>query len=82
MVRQEQLYSSTERLPSCKHKKETGNKESTVKIFEQSIQTPCGLQGEQTAREQLLRMGDEEMAKTPRQFTGFLSWPANVALIY
>lgn len=46
-------------------------KESTVKIFEQSIQTPCGLYWRQAAREQLLRMGNEEMAKTLRQFSGF-----------
>lgn len=49
----------------------TQEKESTVKIFEQSIQTPCGLYWRQAAREQLLRMGNEEMAKTRRQFSGF-----------
>lgn len=49
----------------------TREKESTVKIFEQSIQTPCGLYRRQAAREQLLRMGNEEMAKTRRQFSGF-----------
>lgn len=38
----------------------TRKKESTVKIFEQSIQTPCGLYWRQAAREQLLRMGNEE----------------------
>lgn len=41
----------------------------TVKIFEQSIQTPCGSYWRQAAREQLLRMGNEDMAKTRRQFT-------------
>lgn len=46
-------------------------KKSTVKIFEQSIQTPCGLYWRQATREQLLRMGNEEMAKTCRQFSGF-----------
>lgn len=45
--------------------------ESTVKIFEQSIQTPCGLYWRQVAREQLLRMGNEDMAKTRRQFNFF-----------
>lgn len=60
-------------------------KESTVKIFEQSIQTPCGLYWRQAAREQLLRMGNEEMAKTCRQFSrggGGLSLAAKMALIY
>lgn len=60
----------------------------TVKIFEQSIQTPCGSYWRQAAREQLLRMGNEDMAKTRRQFTVifflsfFLSWAAKIALIY
>lgn len=49
----------------------TRDNESTVKIFEQSIQTPCGSYRRQAAREQLLRMGNEEMATTPRQFTVF-----------
>ena len=49
----------------------TREKESAVKIFEQSIQTPCGLYWRQATREQLLRMGNEEMAKTRRQFSGF-----------
>lgn len=34
-----------------------------MKIFEQYIQTPCELYWRQAAREQLLRMGDEEMAR-------------------
>lgn len=57
------------KLPS--YPKRYREKESTVKIFEQSIQTPCGLYWRQAAREQLLRMGNEEMAKTRRQFSGF-----------
>lgn len=63
-------------------------RESTVKIFEQSIQTPCGSYWRQAAREQLLRMGNEDMAETRRQFTViffplfFLSWAAKMALIY
>lgn len=44
-------------------------KTSTVKIFEQSIQTPCGLYWRQATREQLLRMGNEEMAKSCRRFS-------------
>lgn len=56
---------------NCLHIQNEREKESTVKIFEQSIQTPCGLYWRQAAREQLLRMGNEEMAKTRRQFSGF-----------
>lgn len=51
--------------------KTSKKKKSTVKIFEQSIQTPCGLYWRQATREQLLRMGNEVMAKTCRQFSGF-----------
>lgn len=57
----------------------TRAKESTEKIFEQSIQTPCGLYWRQAAREQLLRMGNEE---TPAVHWFFLSWAAKMALIY
>lgn len=58
------LFFHREQPPYCKPEKE-----STVKIFEQSIQTPCGSYWRQAAREQLLRMGNEDMAKTRRQFT-------------
>lgn len=40
--------------------RERKGEESTVKIFEQSIQTPCGLYWRQPTREQLLRMANEE----------------------
>ncbi len=63
-------YSKQEREKERGRERER-ERESTVKIFEQSIQTPSGLYWRQAAREQLLRMGDEEMAKTRRQFSGF-----------
>lgn len=65
------LHCSAEREKKNAFILQMREKESTVKIFEQSIQTPCGLYWRQAAREQLLRMGDEEMAKTRRQFSGF-----------
>lgn len=63
------LHSSTESTAIIF---KTREKESTVKIFEQSIQTPCGLYWRPAAREQLLRMGNEEMAKTRKQFGFFV----------
>lgn len=57
------------RAKTCLHI-QNEREESTVKIFEQSIQTPCGLYRRQAAREQLLRMGNEEMAETRRRFSG------------
>lgn len=75
--RQTQLHRQNEKAKKKKKRKKE------VKIFEQSIQTPCGLYRRQTASEQLSRMGDEDMAKMHREFF-FLSWSwaAKMALIY
>lgn len=56
-------------LKTREGEREREKKTSTVKIFEQSIQTPCGLYWRQATREQLLRMGNEEMAKSCRRFS-------------